>query len=108
MHPMWSRNFTRLIQISHPPKFIKRGHCLYVLLSFSTLTSYLLFRHFVGATTLCFILQVWISIYKSDSSHSTLLAISLIAPSTSDSQADTSLISPCFHSIAAAKTVNAS
>src|SRR5882724_4816128 len=28
MHLTWSRHSTRLIQISQPPKFIKRGHCL--------------------------------------------------------------------------------
>ena len=39
---------------------------------------------------------------------STLLAISLIVPSTSDSQIDTSLIAPCCLNIAAAITPDAS
>src|SRR5882724_5400599 len=27
MHPPWSRHSTRLIQISQPPKFMRRGPC---------------------------------------------------------------------------------
>ena len=58
MHLMWSKHSTRLIQISQPPKFIERGHCLYVLLSFRTLISYLWFRLFFLESLFFFILQV--------------------------------------------------
>src|SRR5882724_8353128 len=85
MHQMWSRSFTRLIQISWPPKFMGGGTVLYVFLHGFTLN-------------ICFVeifLESQNSIYNPDPPSSTILSISLMAPSTSDSQVDTSLIAPC-------------
>src|SRR5882724_11686304 len=82
---------TRLIQRSWPLKSLGGAIVLYFLLYFCTPKSRQCFQG-------CYFLLFYSShkfIYKSDSSPSTLLAISLMTPSTSNSHPKTSRITPC-------------
>src|SRR5882724_203115 len=109
MHPNWSRHSTKLTQLSWPPRFIARGHCLIGFLYIFTHRLIILFLNTVIESLFSFMLQILCqAIYKSDPSPSSLLAISFITHSTLDSQADTSLIAPCWRSIMATMTPEAS
>src|SRR5882724_4610120 len=104
MHPKRSRHSTKLTRLSQPPRFIARGQCLIGFVYFHTPIDYSQFKT-VKESPFSFILQILCrATYKSDPSPSNLLAISLITRSTLDSQADTSLITPCWLSIVAATT----
>src|SRR5882724_11072641 len=45
MHLNWSRHSTKLTQLSWPPRFIVRGHCLRFFVYFRTLIDYSLFKY---------------------------------------------------------------
>ena len=105
---MLSRHSIRPIQTSQLLESMKRGPCLIVFLIFSP-TELSCFHYVFRVPSFIFYFTVVKpSIYTSGSVLSTNLDISLITPSTSNSQTDTSLITPCCLSIAAAITPEAS